>query len=77
MTQCVVCKHGELREGQDTTVTLERDGATLVFKNVPACVCENCGEAYIDETITSQLLQEANRAVEAGVEIDVRHFKAA
>ena len=29
-------------------MTLERDTTTVVFKNVPAEVCENCGEAFLD-----------------------------
>jgi YgiT-type zinc finger domain-containing protein len=74
--QCVICKHGELDAGT-TTVTLERDNVTLVFKDVPAQVCENCGESYIDEEVTRQLLDEADAAVSAGVEVDIRHFKAA
>ncbi len=53
--QCVICKHGELDAGT-TTVTLERDDVTLVFKDVPARVCENCGESYVDEAVTRQTL---------------------
>lgn len=74
--QCVICKHGKLDTGT-TTVTLERDDATLVFKDVPASVCENCGESYVEEAVTRQLLNEADHAVNAGVEVDIRHFKAA
>ena len=36
--KCVVCKKGETKSGK-ATVTLEKDGATLVFKGVPAQVC--------------------------------------
>jgi YgiT-type zinc finger domain-containing protein len=74
--QCVICKHGKLNSGA-TTVTLERDDVTLVFKDVPAHVCENCGESYVDEEVTRQLLNEADDAVNAGVEVDIRHFRAA
>jgi YgiT-type zinc finger domain-containing protein len=49
--KCVVCKKGETKPGK-TTVTLEKDGATLVFKGVPADVCANCGEEYVDSKIT-------------------------
>jgi len=31
---CVICKHGETTQGT-TTVTLEKDGSTIVFKEVP------------------------------------------
>lgn len=50
--KCVICKNGEIKPGT-VTVTLEGGGSTLVFKNVPAQVCENCGEAYVDEAITA------------------------
>lgn len=53
--KCLICKQDETRSGV-TTVTLERDGSTLVIKGVPAQVCPNCGEAYVDEDVTDELL---------------------
>jgi len=73
---CLICKQGELRAGS-VTVTLERGTTTLVFKQVPAQVCENCGEAYVDEAISAQLLQAAAAAHAAGVQVEVRAFAAA
>jgi YgiT-type zinc finger domain-containing protein len=74
--KCMICKQGETRLST-VTVTLERGETTLVFKNVPAQVCENCGEAYVDESITEQLLTTAEAAVKAGVQVEVRAFVAA
>jgi YgiT-type zinc finger domain-containing protein len=54
----VICKHGELVAGL-TTLTLERESATIVFKQVPARVCNTCGEEYDDEGASQQLLQTA------------------
>jgi YgiT-type zinc finger domain-containing protein len=73
---CVICKHGILIEGH-TALTLERDGAVLVFKNAPAQVCDTCGEAYLDEAVSRNLLAAAEKAAAAGVEVDVRHYVAA
>lgn len=73
---CSICKHGQTQPGT-VTVTLERESMTLVFKNVPAQVCENCGEAYVDEAVTAQLLEDAENAVKAGVQVEVRNFAAA
>jgi YgiT-type zinc finger domain-containing protein len=73
---CVICKTGEIRAGT-ATVTLERDGATVVIKGVPARVCNNCGEEYIEESVTGQLLKTAEEAVRAGVQVDVRTYAAA
>jgi YgiT-type zinc finger domain-containing protein len=73
---CVICKNGETRPGT-ATVTLEREGATVVIKRVPARVCKNCGEEYVDEGITARLLKTAEEAVRAGVQVDVRTYEAA
>jgi hypothetical protein len=58
-------------------VTLERDGAILVIRGVPARVCENCGEEYLDEATTGALLETADAAAQAGVQVDVRNYVAA
>lgn len=71
--KCVICKHGETQAGH-TTVTLERGETVLVFRNVPAQVCANCGEAYVSEEVTAQLLAEAEEAVQARVQVDVREL---
>jgi YgiT-type zinc finger domain-containing protein len=73
--KCVICKHGETRAGK-TTVTLERGGTTLVVKGVPAPICDNCGEAYVDEQIARQLLATTDEALRTGVQVDVREFGA-
>ena len=74
--KCVICKQGETKPGK-VTVTLERDGMTLVFKGVPASVCANCGEEYVDEKTTAQLLKTAEEAARAGVQVDIREYIAA
>ncbi len=74
--KCVVCKQGETKEGV-TTVTLTRGNTTAVFKEVPAAVCENCGEAYVDEEVTKELLKEAEEIAGENVQVDVRTYRAA
>jgi len=39
---CVVCKMGQISAGT-AIVTLQRGETTVVIKNVPADVCDNCG----------------------------------
>lgn len=73
--RCVVCKLGETHPGQ-TTVTLEREGAALVVRSVPAQLCENCGEAYVEAAVTRRLLEAAQEALRPGVEVDIREFAA-
>lgn len=74
--RCVICKQGNTEVGK-TTVTLEREGVTLVFKDVPALICANCGEAYVEEKISAALLKAAEEAVRSGVQVDIREFMGA
>jgi len=74
--KCVICKNGETVPGT-TSILLERDKTTLVFKNVPADVCQNCGEGYMDEETTDRLLQMAEEAIKLGVQVDIRQYVAA
>jgi len=73
--KCVICRTGETRPAT-TTITLERCGATTVFKGVPAEVCSTCGEQYVDEATTRRLLEQAEGAQKAGVEVQVRSYAA-
>lgn len=74
--KCVICKNGETHPGS-VTVTLEREGMIVVFRNVPASVCENCGEQYVDEATADRLLKTAEEAMRAGVQVDIRDYVAA
>jgi YgiT-type zinc finger domain-containing protein len=71
--KCVVCKKGQTKTGK-ATVTLEKEGTTLVFKGVPAKVCTNCGEEYVDDKITARLLKTAADAGRAGVQVEIRRY---
>lgn len=61
---CMICKSGHTQQGT-TTVTLERDEKTLVFKGVLAQIFQNC----VDDETTKQLL-----AIEGGVQVEIRDF---
>lgn len=74
--KCPICKHGKTQPGA-ATVTLERGGMAIVFRAVPAEVCDNCGEAFHDEAVTAALLRQAEQAAAVGVEVDIRRFAAA
>lgn len=73
---CVICKSSEPEEGK-TTMTFDKDGATVVIRDVPARICANCGEAYMSEDVTTQLLRLAREAMQLGTEVVIRHYAAA
>ena len=74
--KCVICQHGDATPGT-ATVTLSRESLTLVVKDVPALVCGNCGEEYVDDQVTAQILETAQESLKAGVQVDVRYYVAA
>jgi YgiT-type zinc finger domain-containing protein len=74
--KCIVCHNGETRPGT-TTVTFHREGQTVVVNEVPAEVCENCGEAYVAEDVTAQVLEIAANAGKAHAQVLVRDFAPA
>ena len=73
---CVICKTGETHPGT-ATVTLSVRAQRSIIKGVPARVCKNCGEEYVEESVTAHLLKTADEAVRAGVQVDVRTYAAA
>ena len=73
--KCIVCKQAETSAGT-TTVTLDRQGATFVFRDVPAQVCPNCGENYLDDTVSTSLLQSADAMVAADTQVEIRRYPA-
>ncbi len=72
---CVICKQGSTSHGE-VTVTLQRADTTVIFKKVPAEVCDNCGEYYLSEEVTDKLLNRAELAVKNGAEVEILRFAA-
>lgn len=74
--RCVICKGGEVKPGT-TTFTVEREQMTLVLKEVPARICQQCGEAYFDEATTQRIEQIAEAAAQRGIQVAVQDYAAA
>jgi YgiT-type zinc finger domain-containing protein len=72
---CLLCKQGEARLGK-VTVTLQRGKTAIIIKEVPAEICENCEEYYLEEQITDQIPAMAEEAVKKNVEVEILRFAA-
>ncbi|MEH2328562.1 type II toxin-antitoxin system MqsA family antitoxin [Nostoc sp.] len=55
MMKCVIFQHGETKPGL-VTVTLERNECIIVLKKVSAEIYDNCGEYYLSDAVTEQVL---------------------
>jgi YgiT-type zinc finger domain-containing protein len=71
--RCAVCKDGETKPGK-SVITLKKGKLVFTIKNVPAHICHDCSEEYIEEHITNQLLQTANDSFKKGVVSDLRDW---
>jgi YgiT-type zinc finger domain-containing protein len=72
---CVICKHGKTQPDL-VTVTLQRDESIVILKGVPAEVCDNCGEYYLSDVATEQVLQRAEIAINNGAEVEILRYAA-
>ena len=72
---CVICKRGETNPGA-VTVTLQRGETTVILKEVPAQICDNCGEYYLSSDVTALVMEKAERAVRSGAEVEILRFAA-
>jgi len=73
--KCVICRTGETTEGV-ANVTLSRGKTTVLIKDVPAQVCDNCGEYYLSSEISDRVLALAEIAVQNNAEIEILQFAA-
>ena len=73
--KCAICRNGTTTDGYITTV-LERDQTTVVFKKVPAQICNNCGEEYVSAEVNEALLNQAHAEWERGITLEMLDFAA-
>ena len=72
---CVICRNGTTHGGF-VTVTLQRAETTVILKQVPADVCETCGEYYLSSEVAARVLEKAESAVKSGAEVEILRFAA-
>ncbi len=73
--KCAICRNGETFSGT-ISVLLEKNETTLIFKDVPAQICDNCGEEYVSSEVNNTLLKKAHEAELKGVEIELLRYAA-
>jgi YgiT-type zinc finger domain-containing protein len=72
---CPTCKNGTLKPGT-ATVTVERAGALIIFREVPADVCDNCGAYFLSEQTSTELYKKADEAVKKGAQVEIMKLSA-
>jgi YgiT-type zinc finger domain-containing protein len=67
--RCAICRNGNTADGR-VTIVLDKEQTILVFKDVPAQVCDNCGEEYLSAKTNKELLELANDAIKRGISLE-------
>ena len=65
---CVICKNKKMKRGT-TVLLIERGKAVLLVTDIPARICANCGEPYIDERTAKQVEALANEELNGRVSL--------
>lgn len=63
---CLVCRNAQTLNGH-ISINFERDEFKAVIKRVPAQVCPACGEAYLAEDVTEEVLIQAEKLSHEGM----------
>ena len=72
---CVICRTGETLAGH-ATVTLHRADTMVVIKQVPADICDACGDYYLSGSMTERVMAAAEDALRKGAEVEVLRWAA-
>ena len=70
-----ICKTGHTHPGLKT-VTLQRGKTVVVVRDVPAEICEDCGEYYLSEPIARRVYADADETARRDVEVEIQRYAA-
>ena len=73
--ECPICK-GLMKEGE-TELTMRRDRSVIVVEEVPALVCQDCGEASVDAKTSQRAYEVAEEEIMGGTALGFRKYNAA
>jgi YgiT-type zinc finger domain-containing protein len=71
---CVICKD-TLRKGV-INYSVDRGAQFLLIRDVPALICDQCGESFIDDKVYSKIEKIIENARQSNVEIEVLRYAA-
>lgn len=69
--KCLACKHNRFKKGA-TVLPIERGKAILLITDIPARVCSNCGEPYLEEETAQNVQELANQRLSG----EIKYTKA-
>ena len=73
--KCPFCRCPSSHAGT-TTLTFERGGSVVLFRDVPAELCDDCEEPLVADDVAAKVLARAEEAAARGVELEVLRYAA-
>jgi YgiT-type zinc finger domain-containing protein len=73
--KCAICHEGHTKPGFINS-KLERNGVIAIIKEVPALICDKCGEEYLEDGIAGKLLAQAEDVFNSGKPVEIIDFAA-
>lgn len=73
---CPVCKSNMLPGKTVLTFKMENE-QILVIKDVPALICEQCGEEFIDLETSKNVERQVNKAIQNGISMGFLNYSNA
>jgi hypothetical protein len=55
---------------------LQRDNTVVVIRDVPAEICEDCGEYYLSEPTARRVYADAEETSHRHVEVEIQRYAA-
>ncbi|MCK9519091.1 MAG: type II toxin-antitoxin system MqsA family antitoxin [Dehalococcoidia bacterium] len=72
---CVICRQGKLAPGMATVMVAARE-TVVVVKQVPADICDTCGEYYLSQEMAEQIDDIVDAAAARGAEVEIIRYAA-
>jgi YgiT-type zinc finger domain-containing protein len=75
--RCPLCK-GEMAKGRKTNLPYElSDESVIIVKNVPAIICSQCGNVFIEADILSKVEKILDKATRDGLVLGFVEYERA
>lgn len=71
MKGCSICQVGTVQPQLFKTLTFEKNKRLVLVRDVPASVCDTCGEAYLEESVAQKVMKVVAEARKRGVELEI------
>jgi YgiT-type zinc finger domain-containing protein len=72
MEKCLMCK-GDLEKGNVNHI-VDLDNFIIIIKNVPANVCKQCGEYYLEHKVALEIEKIIDNYRENAVEVIIINY---